>query len=375
MDLSTNKPNLLLVNPRIDDTEKKDLLELKNEFEKHHPAEGYFLIASSGSSQQINQSARLVAVSREALLNSARRFNSFFSSGAGDHWGLVLPEFHIAGLSVLARAYVAGAGVFRRDWKVEGFGDWLKDHKIRYLSLVPAQVHDLVRAEISAPETVKKVFIGAGSVNQKLRESFLKLGWPGIETYGMTETAAMIAAGSNGWYEIFPGVEVKELNGILFVCCDSLLTATMQKTGGRIEIRNYEPGAWYETDDRVEFSEDKKQLALRGRRSDYYKILGEGVSLPELKSKLEVLAFDKKIPTTLFELIAVEDERSGYKLIIVFEQELLSTAQNELVEAYQLLCRPYERISQIAQVDQIPRTSLGKLKTEELKRRIALWPT
>ena len=138
-------PNQLLLNPKSPIEEKNVLLELKHKFELQFADKDFFLIPSSGSSKNESESVKLIAISLQAILNSAARFNDYFKVEATPVWGLVLPTFHVAGLAILARAHLAKAQVVSINWIPEKMQSWLDMHAVTFLSLVPAQVYDLVQ--------------------------------------------------------------------------------------------------------------------------------------------------------------------------------------------------------------------------------------
>jgi len=373
-----NSPNQLLINPKTSIDEKNTLFELKTEFEKTFGVLGYFLLASSGSSQKSDESVKLVALKKESVLNSGRRFNQYFNANHNAHWGLVLPEFHVAGLGVKARAFLAGARVFIRNWQVEGLADWINENNIYYISMVPTQIYDLVQRQLAAPFIIKKIFVGASFLSADLYFRAKQLGWPIVETYGMTETASMIAVKESELYHVLPGVEVKTESELLSIKCNSLMTARIQKLQGQICIQKLlciqklQAEAWYQTEDRAEFvtSGDLSAFKLLGRDSDYIKILGEGVSLRELRRQLADIILVKNSVIGQIELLAVDDERAGFKLILAVENALDLTLAKTLLEHYNNECRAYEKIQQCVVIEKIPRSLLGKLKTDELKHRV-----
>lgn len=359
-------PNQLLINPRISDFEKADIQKLKIEFEKQFGGNGYFLIPSSGSTQKSTDSIKLVALSCTSILNSARRFNNFFNATAVDRWGLVLPEFHIAGLSIYARAFLAGTRIFKNEWRVVSLNQWIEKNEIAFLSLVPTQVYDIVQNKIVAPSSLKKVFIGAGSLSVELLKLAQSLKWPLIETYGMTETAAMIAYKKNERFHALPGVELTVQDGFLKIECDSLFKATLQRVSDQIQIFKNENTHFYLTQDRVNLT-GHNEFEFLGRGTDYVKISGEGVSLLELNDKIKSIAQKVNSDPRFHELIFLDDERRGAKIVLVTDSMVGKSTQNDIIELYNLTCRPYEKIYQSILVSQIPRTDLGKLKKEELK--------
>lgn len=386
INFNLNSANQLLINTKIPQQEKNTLVELKNEFEKEFGGSGYFLIASSGSSKKSEDSVKLIALHIKKVLNSAQRFNQYYRAGKNNHWGLVLPEFHVAGLAIRARAFLAGAVVFAKDWSADRFGSWIQENQISYISMVPAQVFDLVQKKIIYHPGCKleKIFVGGGDLHKELYAQAVQLNWPIVETYGMTETASMIAIKeekkATDFYQLLPGVEADIVSDLLSIRCNSLLTATVQKISDKIMIKTVPENSWYQSEDRAEIiaiegaNKGAKALKLLGRVTDYIKILGEGVSLAELRNQLAKLLLAKNLEIAKFELLALTDPRAGHKLVLVMEgPDTLKTTTalvDELISLYNRECRPYEKISHCVRIGQIPRTTLGKLKIEELKYRV-----
>lgn len=366
----TEVENQLLINPRISPEEKQVLLQLQLAFEQQYGIKGFFLVPSSGSSQKKNESVKLIALSRQSILNSAQRFNQYFQSKRHESWGLVLPEFHVAGLGVYARASLVGASVFVSEWNVQQLSTWVNENKISYISMVPTQIYDIVKLNLACMASIKKVFVGAGVLSPELKTQAIALGWPIVETYGMTETSSMIAVREKTEaFVVLPDVEV-QVEDTLQIRCSSLLTASIQKRDDNIIVRSFQTDEWLLTEDRatlvVEPFSGQKQITLLGRRGDYVKILGEGVSLPELRLRLEQLAQSLGGSTDSVALVALDDERRGYELVLVVDSKLQLQIE-QLKVLYNDSVRPYERIDRIYYLEQLPRTDLGKLKVEEVK--------
>lgn len=371
---NSKSKNQLLVNPKITEEEKATLIELQHEFEREFGPDDYVLVPSSGSSRKATQSVKLIALKISSVLNSANRVNLYIKATEQDHWGLVLPEFHVAGLGVFARAYLTQAKVVKLDWNMATITKQIEDNNIRYISMVPTQIFDLVEAQISAPVRLKKVFVGGGFLTADLKEKAEKLSWPLAETYGMTETSSMIAVKEKGdeWFRLMDNVDVKVENSLLHLHCDSLLTATVQKNDKKIEIQYYDNGSWYPTEDQVELKTYQSNIYLKpiGRRGDYVKVLGEGVSLSELRSQLVEIASQLQVKFSQIEITAIPDERKENELLLVFEESVSEAMRLKIQSIFNQKCRPYEKIHKIFILRQIPRTDLGKLKSDELNRII-----
>jgi O-succinylbenzoic acid--CoA ligase len=247
----------------------------------------------------------------------------------------------------------------------------LEKNKISYLSLVPAQIFDLIQLEVKAPTGLKTVFVGGGALTLEQGKKFVGLGWPMVETYGMTETSSMIAVRekANDLFHLLNNVYVKAEEKKLSIRCDSLLTATIQKIDNKIEIKYFDENSWYKSEDQVELINMNSEVYLRflGRDQDYLKILGEGVSLAELRSLLVKVVMNYKLPVLSFEVVDLEDARAGTRLFLAVEKNVNSDLVDKVFQDFNRQCRAYEKFKQAVVVDKIPRTDLGKLKFENLK--------
>ena len=81
-----------------------------------------------------------------------------------DVWCAVLPDFHVGGLGIQARAHLSGARVVPMDWSPRA----LAASESTIVSLVPAQVHDLVEAGVPPPARLRAVLVGGGGLDAGL---------------------------------------------------------------------------------------------------------------------------------------------------------------------------------------------------------------
>jgi O-succinylbenzoic acid--CoA ligase len=370
-----NAPNQLLYNPRINSEELLQLQGLQSEFENEFGKKNYLLLPSSGSSRGGNESVKLIALRIDRILNSANRVNHYLCSTPDEGWGLALPEFHIAGIGVLARAYLLQSSVHKLSGKLNTFAQEILQNDIQYISLVPTQIYDLIKNKTQCPDCVKKVFVGGGALAPNLKNQICELGWPIAETYGMTETASMIAVREKDedLFRLFQNVLVKaDESGRLAIHCDSLLTASLQQRDGKTHIDYYDGKSWFFSEDRAEVIRMKSDVFLKilGRSSDYLKILGEGVSLIELKFELSKVCQSIGLSEFKYELLALENDRIGYELLLVIEDEVEKITADNLMLEFNMRCRPYEKIKKVVHIDNIPRTDLGKVLLQELKEKV-----
>ncbi len=357
--------NQLLVNPRSSPQEKEDLFDLKTEFEKQYGSRNYFLVPSSGSAKSENESVKLIALHHEAVMNSAKRVNSHFNLNASMTWGCVIPWFHVGGLGVYARAFAARATVHQHVWDADFFCAWITMNHIQLVSLVPAQIYDLVQRKAAVPKIIKFVFIGGARLDTELRKKIKALGWPIIESYGMTETASMVAVGEPENMRLLPDVDIGLTDGKLKIKCDSLLTCSLQKINQKInqkiEIKPVS-GAWYQTEDLAEVSNQGQNVVLKliGRTNDFIKINAEGVSLVYLR---QILGLDPGLV-----LLALPNERSEFEIVLVYEKNVQHV--EKIIKNYNLVVKPYEKIQKTYCVQKIPYTELQKVQYKKLEEML-----
>ena len=109
-----------------------------------------------------------------------------FLGGAAIDSCCVLPLYHVSGLIQLFRAYHSG-GYIRFD------EDEVEDCCLSY---VPTQLSRALfdKKRIQALSTTRVIFVGGAPMPQSLAKEARKLKLPVMPVYGMTETAAMVAA-------------------------------------------------------------------------------------------------------------------------------------------------------------------------------------
>lgn len=344
---------IILFNPQAHPEEIRSLFKIKNNFAKNHPND-HLLISSSGSTQKPGD-LKVFAFHKSSLLNSAERIVKYFNLTSSMNWGCVLPLFHVGGLGVLARAHLAQAKIFYLSW-AEWSVEWLVENNIQLLSLVPTQVFDIVNQKLQAPDHLRHVFVGGAALDPQIEMAARTLGWPLELTYGMTETASMIALKTpSGHFKTFPGVEIFERSGHFYVQCNSKAVAQITLTD---EIISQEVISDVELPDLIEMKDDGHFIIL-GRRDDQIKINGELVNLGRIRSMLpsEFGPF--------LDVVATPDDRKGYNLVLVGEK--IAAAQlRQIAQELNLNMKKFEKIDFIVTLKQFPRSALHKILKIEL---------
>lgn len=353
----------LLLNPKMGlqrENEIQHLFENEMVFERF---ENHFFIASSGTSLKSNDDLKLVALSKKAILISAKAVNDHLRASTSDIWLNSLPGFHVGGLGIFARAHLTDSKVVLLDkWDPKTFHERITTKNVTLTSLVPTQVFDLVHHQLQAPKSLRSVIVGGGALNPQLYARALSLGWPLLVSYGLTEMASQVATSLHNCQKLgFLGhVEARlSPDGFLMVKSPALLTAYIQINKNSMNVIDPKVNGWFTTEDLV--THDGDGLTILGRSTDFIKIGGEGVYFSNLEKRFEEI---KLMHKSNFDsaIVAVPDNRLGHVI------HLATTESNtlNLVEEFNASVMPYERIRQVHLVDQIPRTALHKLCKQEL---------
>ena len=351
--------NEVLLNPRMDPQNAQlyvDRLEVAKELNAH-----VFLLTSGSST-----SARWVALSKEAIVSSAEASNTILESNACDVWLHALPDFHVGGIGIWARALLSGATVIKASstkWSPQAFLDESRAHAATLASLVPTQVHDLVETAESCPPTYRAILVGGGALPDSTWNASKALGWPILRTYGMTETASQVATeslhGSPG-LQVLPHLEARsDEEGRIQVRGASLLTAYITEGPKLVDPKDSE--GWFTTEDLG--AVEGRTLIWQGRKQDRIKIGGELVNLAVLSRRFDQVARDTKLPIDYALLAAPDDRLESIMILFVAGDQALA---EQAVAEFNRDALPYERIRKVHVVDRIPRTDLGKVKRAEL---------
>lgn len=364
----------ILLNPRLPSGEREKLHQLASS----QKLASHVWIASSGSSASNENSVKMIALSKSALLSSAEAVNHHLQSQKSDMWAQVLPEFHVGGLGIVARAHLSGAKVvdgLRDDrWDPEFFFQVVENEKVTLASLVPTQVFDLLLLGRPAPKSLRAIVVGGGALSEDLYSQACDNGWPLLPSFGMTECCSQVAtARLDSWKKrdrglyLLPHIEATTTaDSFLSLKSPALLTGYAQIQNGKSVWIEPVKNGWLKTEDHAELN--GLILSPLGRAADYLKISGEGVDLQLLQEKVETGA-RQLFPTQSSEiaLVAISDERKGHELILAHSKKISHPQAEKLLKEFNQQVAPYERISQQVQVAEIPRTDLGKIAKEKLK--------
>ncbi len=370
-EVSFTKPeNQILINPRWPKIDQQFLIEQAEKILQVLKLKNHFVLTSSGSDSSSYKNTKLIFLSKDAVMASAASANAYFHLQATENWLKVLPTFHVSGLGILARAHLSGATVtdFAQDWNVDSVVKLLNTQKFSLMSMVPTQVFDILQHPgKDCLKTLSKIFIGGTALTENLLQKLKPIEKLFHYTYGMTETASMIAAKSlfQTHFEVLPHVDVdRDDQGFLKV--RSLATPTAIHLAGNKDksLFTYRPNQdWITMEDRIEIF-GAKQIQVLGRSKDLIKINGESVSLPALRKIWSQNISESAFSDNDFHLSSLPDERSMNKIVLY---SLVGESKIRVfLQRFAERVLPFEKIAQVYEVPHMPRTELGKVIESQL---------
>lgn len=331
---------------------------------------GHVLFETSGSSG----SPKWVALSKDALLASAAAVNSHLRVTGESCWGLALPLNHVGGFGVVARSYQASCRLesFARRWEGESFREWLVTTGVTHTSLVPTQVHDLVKLKLTAPPSLAAIVVGGGHLDSVTGQAARDLGWPVLASYGMSEAASQIATqGLDLLDKSYQSAPIPLLpiwraeitpDGLLSIAGPGLFSGYV--IDGKFRPRLSE---WHVSSDLSTIRDGC--LTPMGRADALVKILGELVDPESIERELASLSAGALAIGT-FAVIATPDERAGHALTPVFQSSLDPGIIESVLARYHARAAGFRRLKPARIVEEIPRGGLGKIKRAELTRML-----
>lgn len=328
------------------------LSHLKKYDLRHH-----FILFSSGTT---GGDLKGYAVSKEALFTNADAVNKHFKLTRADVSGLSLPTYHIGGLSVLARADLLGNKVIdARKWNPDSWAEKMKDVSIT--TVVPTQLYDLVQKGMRPSSALRYIIVGGDLLSSGLKEEAMKLGWPVIRTFGMSEVCSQLASATHpdsDDLEVLPIHQVKtDESKRLLVKSEALFTLQF-KMGKTFEVQLAEElcdkDGFYKTSDRAEIHGNT--IRHLGRIGDEFKIAGHLVNFNTLRNELSTYLVKHHLYNQM-EFSLQDDPRKGKKLVLLTLQKVSEDQFSEISK----LISPV-KIDEVEVVVSFERTALGKLK-------------
>lgn len=278
-----------------------------------------------------------------------------------DNWLVVLPMFHVSGLSIILRTLYNGTrATIREKFSEQVVLDALENEEVTMVSLVPTVLQRIVDA-IRAPK-LRAILLGGEFIPMPLLQECVQRNLPVYKTYGMSETFAQSTTFSVRDYPHklasvgYPldGVTIEIRNPDEEGVGEVWISSPMLMKG----YLNKEPikGA-FNTDD-IGYVDDDGFLYLLNRRKDIIISGGENIYPKEIEDVL--YGMDGILECAV---IPVADPKWGQVPVLCV---VTSRTKQEIIEYLQCRLAKYKVPKRIVYYDILPKNSMGKILRQEL---------
>lgn len=328
------------------------------------------ILFTSGSSG----TSKAVVLSWDNICGSARAANSVLSGMKKPAWQLTLPLFHVGGFEIVIRAILAqGTIVLHRRFDAKEILRAANLRNISHISVVDKMLQDMLREDSDGViQSYACIALGGAAINPATLSKALLAGAQIYASYGMTETSSMVAGawasrGFSGGLEMLPGYEAQIIpkgsgnSGQLAVKGPGVFSRYLQGKPA------FTLDGYFLTGDEAYFQEGK--LHIRERTKDMFVSGGENVYPAEIQNAL----FRIKGVKDAY-VFGAKDEAWGRRPIAFLEKDASIDASPQMFSAQvkQAAGRSMSKLNlpdKIFTVDEFPRTGIGKIDRQTLRRR------
>ncbi len=318
---------------------------------------GWLLIPTGGSTGGV----KLARHDQATIAAAVRGYATFFDETPINAVG-VLPLHHVGGLMGWLRCVLTEGVHVDADWRAWSEGRFVeRPPEASTVSLVPAQLRRLLHDAdgVAWLRRFRRVLIGGAAVDAGLLEQAVAAGVAVVPSYGMTETAAMIAACVEPAAErlvLFPHVEATlGAQGCLQLAGPSLFRGYWPEWRGE--------EAWLSSD-RAELTPDGG-VRILGRADAVIVTGGEKVDPAEVEAELRVLFADDRVA-----VVGVPDPRWGQRVVAAIAADL-APCRAEVAAELRGRLAPFKCPKAFVPVDPWPVNAAGKVSRETVLAAIA----
>lgn len=299
-----------------------------------------FEVFTSGSTG----TPKSITLSRKQMLASAAASRLVLKPEEDEHILLSLSPSSIGGKMSLVRAMEWQVPITVIPPSAQPFDHLEKNHPFTLCSLVPLQLHDILKDEMAGEklEGFRHILLGGAGIDSQLSAAIQKLSPLIYHTYGMTETCSHIALkrlNGNSPQEHFhpvPGVSVSlSEEETLQIEAESAITNPLV------------------TNDLARINKDGS-FDILGRKDRTINSGGIKIQLDEMEN-----LFAPHLPDCPFFCAGLNDERLGQKLVLFLENEPFAT--HELMQVLKAAAPAYKAPKAIIFAPRFLRTATGKI--------------
>ena len=282
-----------------------------------------------------------------------------------DNWLVVLPMFHVSGLSIILRTLYNGTrATIREKFSEQVVLDALETEAVTIVSLVPTVLQRIVE-RIQAP-TLRAILLGGEFIPMPLLQECVQRNLPVYKTYGMSETFAQSTTFNVQKYPHKLASVGYPLQGVTIE-----IRNTDEEGVGEVWISspmlmkgylNKEPikGA-FNTDD-IGYVDEDGFLYLLNRRKDIIISGGENIYPKEIEDVL--YGMEGILECTV---IPVSDPKWGQVPVLCV---VTTHTEKDIVDHLLSRLAKYKVPKRIVYYDTMPKNGMGKILRQELINKV-----
>ncbi|MEO8233408.1 MAG: o-succinylbenzoate--CoA ligase [Ignavibacteriota bacterium] len=304
-----------------------------------------------------------------SLINNIKSGNNILDLKEGDRWLASLPFYHIGGFQIICRSLFYGCSIIiPESQQTNHLADAIVKNKPSHLSLVSTQLKRLINDKIIPDKSLKVSLIGGGFVEDELMFKADKLGWKPFRVYGSSETGSLITAISaeeiiekpQSVGKVFSNVEIIiSDDSEILIKSNSLFKKYLddqKETSLKLIYGFYHSGD-------LGFVDNDVYLFIEARRNDLIVTGGENVNPIEVESALKQIT--GVIEACVF---AKQSKTWGQKVAAAIVINDLSLNEKSIKGILKQKLAGYKIPKQFYFLDELPKTSLGKLERDKIKK-------
>jgi O-succinylbenzoic acid--CoA ligase len=247
------------------------------------------ILMTSGSSGN----PKAACINFESLFYNAAGSNEMIPVKPSDRWLLSLPLYHVGGLGILLRCFLAGGTVVLPAPNTP-LASALLEQEISHVSLVPTQLLMIMDRRISRRERLrlKAILLGGAAVTSDIIHRARECHLPMFISYGLTEMGSQVATSFIDTALTPDGrirAKVLKYRDVAIAHDGEILvrgkTLFQGYRDGRTIVDPMDANGWFATGDLGTLDEDG-YLIVRGRKDGMFISGGENIQPEEIESAL-----------------------------------------------------------------------------------------
>lgn len=347
---------------------------ISSEYDENDESVVIFTSGSSGN-------PKCVVHTFHSLLSSVVNGNEILNHKNDDRWLASLPFYHIGGFQIICRALYYSAGIIiPKSLQTNDLAATINKFKPTHASFVSTQIKRLMDSEIKPNDELRCSLIGGGFVDSELMLEAKRYGWHPVKVYGSSETASFVCAltennieskGKSAGKPIWSN-QIKIINDIgeecpaqvegeIVIKSDSLFKKYLnneEATNERLK-ENY-----YFTGDIGYFDEDGFYY-ITGRKNEM--IVTGGKNVNPLEVETAMLKYPGIIEAAVFPVDDIEWGEIVCAAIVSSKKIIV----DDLIIFLKKELSSYKIPKKLFIEESLPKTSLGKVEREKLKKKIS----